>query len=106
MATNELKTSKVRRLRGSASIREDGTFDFRPDGQGASKQEDIKTVRKSRSYRTSGEKQQLILQWRRTRKTLRMRCTGTFARLRRIWEASSAYPCLRVRCWRRTTTSA
>ena len=32
MATNELKTSKVRRLRGSASIREDGTFDFRPDG--------------------------------------------------------------------------
>ena len=34
MATNELKTSKVRRLRGSASIREDGTFDFRPDGQG------------------------------------------------------------------------
>ena len=33
MATNELKTSKVRRLRGSASIREDGTFDFRPDGR-------------------------------------------------------------------------
>ena len=32
MATNELKTSKVRRLRGSASIREDGTFDFHPDG--------------------------------------------------------------------------
>ena len=32
MATNELKTSKVRRLRGSACIREDGTFDFRPDG--------------------------------------------------------------------------
>ena len=61
MATNELKTSKVRRLRGSASIREDGTFDFRPDGQGASKQEDIKTVRKSRSYRTSGEKQQSIV---------------------------------------------
>ena len=72
MATNELKTSKVRWLRGSASIREDGTFDFRPDGQGASKQEDIKTVRKSRSYRTSGEKQQ--------RKTLLMRCTVTFAR--------------------------
>ena len=61
MASNELKTSKVRRLRGSASIREDGTFDFRPDGQGASKQEDIKTVRKSRSYRTSGEKQQSIV---------------------------------------------
>ena len=61
MATNELKTSKVRRLRGSASIREDGTFDFRPDGQGVSKQEDIKTVRKSRSYRTSGEKQQSIV---------------------------------------------
>ena len=61
MATNELKTNKVRRLRGSASIREDGTFDFRPDGQGTSKQEDIKTVRKSRSYRTSGEKQQSIV---------------------------------------------
>ena len=61
MSPNELKTSKVRRLRGSASIREDGTFDFRPDGQGASKQEDIKTVRKSRSYRTSGEKQQSIV---------------------------------------------
>ena len=29
--------------------------------QGASKQEDIKTVRKSRSYRTSGEKQQSIV---------------------------------------------
>ena len=82
MATNELKTSKVRRLR-SASIREDGTFDFRPDGQGASKQEDIKTVRKSRSYRTSGESSRaswLILRWPRTRKTLLMRCTGTFAR--------------------------
>ena len=61
MASNELKTNKVRRLRGSASIREDGTFDFRPDGQGTSKQEDIKTVRKSRSYRTSGEKQQSIV---------------------------------------------
>ena len=36
MATNELKTSKVRRLRGSASIREDGTFDFRPEEKGLS----------------------------------------------------------------------
>ena len=61
MQTNNSTTKKVKRLRGSASIREDGNFTFTPYGEGESQREEIRSVRKSRSYRTCGEKQQSIV---------------------------------------------
>ena len=34
-------TNKTQRVRGSARIQPDGTFDFKPDGQGVKKIEEV-----------------------------------------------------------------
>lgn len=57
----ERTRGKVRRLRGSATLQEDGTFGFRPDGIGCARMEDVRSARKSRCYRTAGEKQQSVV---------------------------------------------
>ena len=44
-------TNKTQRVRGSARIQPDGTFDFKPDGQGVKKIEEVRQARKSRCYR-------------------------------------------------------
>ena len=54
-------TNKTQRVRGSARIQPDGTFDFKPDGQGVKKIEEVRQARKSRCYRTAGEKQQTLV---------------------------------------------
>ena len=41
-------TNKTQRVRGSARIQPDGTFDFKPDGQGMKKIEEVRQARKSR----------------------------------------------------------
>ena len=41
-------TNKTQRVRGSARIQPDGTFDFKPDGQGVKKLEEVRQARKSR----------------------------------------------------------
>ena len=46
-------TNKTQRVRGSARIQPDGTFDFKPDGQGVKKIEEVRQARKSRCYRTA-----------------------------------------------------
>lgn len=51
----------VRRIRGSAVFGDDGDFEFRPDGQGESRQQLITKAGKSRLYRTTGEKQQSLV---------------------------------------------
>ena len=53
--------NKTQRVRGSARIQPDGTFDFKPDGQGVKKIEEVRQARKSRCYRTAGEKQQTLV---------------------------------------------
>ncbi len=40
--------NKTQRVRGSARIQPDGTFDFKPDGQGVKKIEEVRQARKSR----------------------------------------------------------
>ena len=57
-------TNKTQRVRGSARIQPDGTFDFKPDGQGVKKIEEVRQSRKSRCYRTAGEKQQTLVNQR------------------------------------------
>jgi hypothetical protein len=42
--------NKTQRVRGSARIQPDGTFDFKPDGQGVKKIEEVRQARKSRCY--------------------------------------------------------
>ena len=37
-------TNKTQRVRGSARIQPDGTFDFKPDGQGVKKIEEVSPV--------------------------------------------------------------
>ena len=38
-------TNKTQRVRGSARIQPDGTFDFKPDGQGVKKIEEVRQAR-------------------------------------------------------------
>lgn len=57
----EDKTQKTKKMRGSATLREDGSFDFRPDGEGQSRMENVKTARKSRLYSTAGAKQRSLV---------------------------------------------
>ena len=52
--------NKTQRVRGSARIQPDGTFDFKPDGQGVKKIEEVRQARKSRCYRTAGEKRRTV----------------------------------------------
>ena len=56
--------NKTQRVRGSARIQPDGTFDFKPDGQGVKKIEEVRQARKSRCNRTAGEKQQTLVNQR------------------------------------------
>lgn len=47
--------NKTQRVRGSARIQPDGTFDFKPDGQGVKKIEEVRQARKSRCCRPGRE---------------------------------------------------
>ena len=59
--TKKTVGARARKGAGSVTFKEDDSFEFKPYGEGASPQKNVKKARKSKLYETEGEKQASIV---------------------------------------------